>query len=153
METLTFKIEINAPKEKVWEVMLGDKTYREWTAAFHEGSFYEGSWDKGSEIKFLGPDEHGELGGMAGKIVENIPYEYLSIEYMGLVANGEVDLTSEMVKEWAGAHENYTFTEQDNVTTLVVELEGHGISDEMGKMFTESWPKSLQKLKEIVERS
>lgn len=151
MKTQTFKIEINTPKQKVWEVMLADNTYREWTGAFHEGSFYEGNWDKGSNIKFLALDD-GKLGGMAGKIVENIPYEYISIEYVGMVTNGMVDSTSDSVKQWVGAHENYTFSEKDNVTTLVVELEGKDISDEMGDMFTEMWPKSLQKLKEIAER-
>jgi hypothetical protein len=50
MEKKHYKIEINAPVEKVVDVMLGlsDKgTYEQWTALFNPTSTYEGSWEKG----------------------------------------------------------------------------------------------------------
>ncbi len=34
MSKLNFSIVIDAPKEKVWDTMLEDKTYRIWTEAF-----------------------------------------------------------------------------------------------------------------------
>ncbi|MEX2593834.1 MAG: hypothetical protein WD426_13755 [Anditalea sp.] len=37
-QKLHFSKRINAPKEKVWDTMLKDETYREWTSAFTEGS-------------------------------------------------------------------------------------------------------------------
>ncbi len=151
MNTLHFTIDINAPKEKVWEVMLADETYREWTSAFQEGSRYEGSWDKGSKIRFIGPDKEGKIGGMFGRIAENRPYEYISIEYGGEIVDDQEDSTSDHVKQWIGAHENYTFSESDGVTTLAVELEGVE-SPEMITMFEEAWPKALGKLKAIAER-
>lgn len=151
MMTQEFTIDIHAPKEKVWKVMLEDKTYREWTRTFHEGSYYEGSWDKGSDIQFLASDD-GKLSGMASKIVENIPYEYISIEHLGVVVDGKVDTSSENVQQWIGIHENYIFNEKDGVTSLKIELESKGLNKEMDEMFKEMWPKALQKLKEIVER-
>lgn len=151
MNKLNYTVDINAPKQKVWEVMLADKTYREWTGAFHEGSYYEGSWEKGSKIRFLAADD-GKLSGMSSKIVESIPYEYISIEHVGEVIDGVDDLTSESAKQWAGAHENYIFSEVNGVTNLTVELEGGGLSEEISEMFQGMWPKALQKLKEIVER-
>ena len=57
MQKLHFNIEINAPKEKVWNTMLDDKTYRIGTEPFMPGSYYKGNWDKGSKILFLGPGE------------------------------------------------------------------------------------------------
>lgn len=150
MQNLTFTIEINAPKQKVWEIMLADETYREWTASFHEGSYYEGSWDKGSKILFLA-EEDGKTSGMISHIVENKPYEYVSIEHLGEVVDGVEDTTSEGVQQWAGAHENYAFNEVDGVTTLTVVLEGN-IHEDMMKMFEGMWPDALKKLKEIVER-
>jgi len=39
METIEFKIEINAPKQKVWEVLWNDATYRKWTNVFCEGTY------------------------------------------------------------------------------------------------------------------
>lgn len=44
-------ITINAPVAVVWEVMFGAESYTRWTAAFAEGSYYDGSWSQGSRIK------------------------------------------------------------------------------------------------------
>ncbi len=107
MIKLHFTIDINAPKEKVWDTMLSDKTYRKWTEIFNPdgGSYFEGNWDEGSKIRFIGPDENGKLGGMSSRITVNKPYEYISIEHLGEIADGVEDTTSEKVKAWAGAHE------------------------------------------------
>ena len=151
MSTLNFTIEIEAPKEKVWDTMLGQETYKQWTAAFHEGSSYEGSWDEGSTIRFIGPDENGKAGGMLGRIARNVPYEYVSIELLGEVVDGKDDTESDEAKSWAGSHENYAFSEKDGVTTLTIELDSDGISDEMKQMFAGMWPPALAKLKELAE--
>ncbi len=151
MANLHYTIDINAPKEKVWQKMLELETYKEWTAAFHEGSIYVGSWDKGSKIRFVSEDD-GKTGGMFGQIVENIPYEYLSIEQLGEIIDGQEDTSSESAKQWIGSHENYRFTENNGVTTLDIELVGGNINPEKSKMFDGMWPKALQKLKEICER-
>ena len=36
--------------------MLDPENFKIWTAEFCEGSYFEGSWAKGSKIKFLTPD-------------------------------------------------------------------------------------------------
>jgi hypothetical protein len=151
MQKLHFSILINAPKEKVWHAMLDDKPYREWTKAFNEGSYYKGSWEKGSKILFLGPDpETGEEGGMVSRIAENKPYEYISIEHLGIVQNGVEDTTSEEAKKWAPAFENYTFNEKDGKTEVLVDMD---IDEKEAEMFSKMWPEALKKLKEIAERS
>lgn len=151
MITQEFTIDIHASKEKVWNVMLEDKTYRIWTEAFHEGSYYEGSWDKGSDIKFVASDD-GKMSGMASKIVENIPFEYISIEHLGVIIDGIVDTSSENVQQWVGIHENYILKEKDGITSLKIELESKGAHKEMDDMFKEMWPKALLKLKELCEK-
>jgi uncharacterized protein YndB with AHSA1/START domain len=145
METLHFSIKINAPKEKVWDIMLTDKTYREWTAEFNPGSFYEGSWDKGSNIRFIGFEEDGKVSGMLGKIAENKQYVFLSIEYTGVLEKGVESKPEGIV----GSKENYTFIQTDNSTELKVDLDA--IDDYMD-MMNEMWPKALKKLKEMCER-
>ena len=37
-----FSIGIAALRETVWEILLDDATYRQWTAVFAEGSYAEG---------------------------------------------------------------------------------------------------------------
>jgi hypothetical protein len=150
MQTLHFSIKINAPKEKVWHAMLDDAPYREWTEVFGPGSYYKGSWDKGSKMLFLGPDpETGEESGLVARIAENRPYEFLSIEHLGIYGNGIEDTTSEEARKWTPAFENYTFTEVEGGTEVAVELE---IAPEHVPIFAESWPEGLERLKAIAER-
>ncbi|WP_291372972.1 hypothetical protein [Cyclobacterium sp.] len=67
MEKKQYKIEINAPVEKVFDTMLGlsnKSTYEQWTALFNPTSTYEGSWEKGQKIYFIGTDDQGNRAGM-----------------------------------------------------------------------------------------
>ena len=148
MQKLNFSIDINAAKEKVWNSMLEDKTYRQWTEAFAPGSHYKGNWNKGSKILFLGPGENGEMGGMVSRIKENKLYEFISIEHLGIVQDGKEDTTSDAIKSWAGALENYTFKEKNNKTEVAVDID---VNDEYKDMFNDMWPKALAKLKAITE--
>ena len=144
MEKKQYEIQINAPREKVWNILWDDKTYRQWTAAFHPTSYAVTDWQKGSKALFLG--EGGS--GMVSRIEENIPYEYMSIEHLGEVKDGVEDTTSEAVKKWAGAHENYTLRDSNGGTELVIDMD---ITPEFAEMFDGIWPKALAKIKEIAE--
>jgi uncharacterized protein YndB with AHSA1/START domain len=146
MRKLTFSTTINAPKEKVWRVMLEDPTYRQWTTVFHEGSYAVTDWTVGSKALFLIP----EGDGMVSRIEAHRPNEFLSIEHLGTVKKGVEDTTSKEAKSWAGVHENYTLKEVNDVSTLTVEMD---TSDEFLKFFEDTWPKALKKLKEISEQN
>jgi hypothetical protein len=150
METVQYSILIHADKQKVWNTMLGDKSYREWTKAFHDGSYYEGNWAKGSEIRFLGPGEDGKLGGMYSRIKENDLYRFISIEHLGMINDGIVDTTSEEVKKWTPSFENYTFVEKGNQTELKIEMQ---VATEYKNMFDEMWPRALKALKALCEHA
>ena len=71
MKKLHFSTLINAPKEKVWNKMLGGDSYRAWTEVFGPGSHYVGDWNKGSKMLFLAPEETGEMSGMVSRIRES----------------------------------------------------------------------------------
>jgi len=149
MYKLQFSIVINAPRKKVWDTMLNDDTYREWTSAFTSGSHYVGDWNQGSKILFLGPDGKGNLSGMVSRIKENRMHEYVSIEHLGFFENGVEVTTGEAVKSWAGALENYTFKDINGKTEVLIEMDSN---DEFKEMFEETWPKALQRLKELAEK-
>jgi uncharacterized protein YndB with AHSA1/START domain len=144
--TLTFSITIHAPAEKVYNRMLGDETYRQWTSEFAHGSFYEGSWQKGSTIHFLGPDDKGNLQGMLSRIKENIQNKFVSIEHLGEIKDGKEDYSQ--ASAWAGALENYTFTTANGSTVLTVQID---VTKNFQAFFEETWPKALAKLKSICE--
>lgn len=149
MEKIHFSINIHAPKEKVWDVMLDEESYKKWTDVFMAGSYYEGDWSEGSKILFLAPDESGKMGGMVSRIKENRKYEYVSIEHLGMVQNGIEDTSSDDVKKWAGALENYTFKENNGTTEVLVDLDSN---EEYKEMFEEMWQKALLKLKKLAEK-
>lgn len=149
MQKIHLSILIRAPRQNVWDIMLNDATYREWTKVFHPGSFYRGSWDQGAKILFLGPEKDGQgESGMVSRIAENRLYEYISIEHRGFIANGVEDTESEAVRDWAGIHENYTFIEKDRGTELVVDMD---INDSEKEAMEEMWKKALERLKEMAE--
>jgi uncharacterized protein YndB with AHSA1/START domain len=149
-ERLTFTTDIDAPAHAVWSTMLDDETYREWTGAFHEGSYYVGGWNTGDRIRFVGPSDDGTAdGGMFGVIEESRRDEYVSIRYEGEVVDGVDDTESEMSKAIAGSHEIYTFSESGGVTTLTVELD---TLPEYRDVMADMWPPALEALKKLAER-
>ncbi|MES3031300.1 MAG: SRPBCC domain-containing protein [Patescibacteria group bacterium] len=151
MTTLHFSIFINAPREKVWHAMLDDASYREWTKPFNPGSYFEGNWEAGSAMKFLGCDDNGKpnAGGMYSMVRVNRPHEFISIEHVGMIQDGVIDTTSDMVKKWTPSFENYTFIEKDGGTEVKVDVD---IVDEMKDEFNGMWPKALEILKVVAER-
>lgn len=149
-QKLTASIIINAPREKVWDTLLGYNTYKEWTKVFNPTSRYEGDWSEGSKILFLGTDENGgNEGGMVSKIAKNIPNEFISIKHLGIIENGIEDTTSPKAKSWAPAYENYTLTDVNGGTEFTVEQDLDG---EYMEMFKEMWEKALQELKRLSEQ-
>ncbi len=149
METLQFKTTIKADVEKVYHSMLGKETFKEWTAVFNPTSRYEGNWDKGSKIRFIGESKEGKQEGMVGIVRENKPFEFVSVEYIALVDDDKEVVTGPGVEEWLNTFENYTFEESNGETTVTVDID---MNDEMIAYFKEKYPEALNKLKEICER-
>ncbi len=146
MSSIHSSITIKAPKEKVWNTMLQHETYRIWTAEFGAGSYFEGSWDQGRKIRFLGSDGSA---GVTSVIAENKPNQFISIKHLGIIKNGIDDTESPDAKAWSSAYENYTFDERDDSTELKVEMSG--IPAEFEQYMTDTWPKALAKLKSLCE--
>lgn len=147
MQKMNFKTTINAPKEKVWQTLWDDANYRQWTTAFCEGSYaVTNDWKEGTEVKFLDPAGSG----MVSRVAENRPNEYMSFEHLGEVRNGVEDRTSEKVKTWVGARENYTLAETGSGTELSIEAD---MADEYVDMFRQMWPKALASVKELAEKN
>ncbi|WP_207492605.1 SRPBCC family protein [Aridibaculum aurantiacum] len=147
-EKLTFEATIDAPVEKVYATMLDEQHYQTWTAAFNPSSCFQGSWEKGSKILFIGTDEQGNKGGMVSRIKENIPNSFVSIEHLGILQGEQEIISGPEVESWAGALENYSFTEQDGKTLLSIEMDSN---EEFKQYFQDTWPKALNILKTICE--
>ena len=146
MEKQEFKISINAPREKVWEVLWNDTTYPAWTAVFSEGSRAVTDWKKGSKVLFV----DGKGSGMVSTIAESKPAEFMSFKHLGMVKDGVEDTTSDEVKKWAGAEESYTLKPAGGNTELTVQID---LSEEWKDYFVNTFPKALDKVKELAEKN
>jgi len=144
MKKLTFHIIIDAPPQRVWEVLFGESTYPLWTCFFSEGSRAETDWKKGSKALFF----DGGSQGMVAEIAESIPYEFLSIKHLGTIKDGVEDLTSEKSKAWSGFLENYTLKKNGKTTELIIDLDD---PREYKDFFEKTWPQALEKVKELAE--
>lgn len=152
MKKLQFTVSINAPVQKVFDVMLGissKSTYEQWTSVFNPTSSYDGNWEKGSKILFIGVDENGKRGGMVSQIAENIPNKFISIRHYGLLQADEEIVEGPEVEKWANGCENYTFEENNGTTTITVDLDT--VEDFLDFM-NETYPKALAVLKELCEK-
>ena len=152
MKKLQFKVTIKAPVSRIYNLMLGisnKSTYEQWTALFNPTSTYEGSWTKGTKMLFIGVDENGEKGGMVSRIADNIPNRFVSIQHYGLYkANKEITEGPE-VEKWANGYENYSFEENNDSTTLTVDVD---VNDDFLDYMNETYPQALEKLKELCEK-
>jgi hypothetical protein len=152
MKKLQFKVSINATVTKIYDFMLGitsKATYEQWTSLFNPTSTYEGSWDKGSKILFIGTDEKGEKGGMVSKMVENIPNRFVSIQHYGILKADKEITDGPDVEKWANGFENYTFEESNGTTTVTVDLD---TTEDFVDYMNQTYPKALNKLKELCEK-
>ena len=142
--TITKSIDIEAPPERVWDVLLDDATYRQWTAEFMAGSYADTDWQEGSTVRFLDPSGSGLL----AHIAASRHPELVDIEYDGLVADGKDDTESDHAREYRGSRETYRLTRTPSGTHL-------DISADMAEQYYDdmvaAWDRALAKAKALAE--
>jgi len=138
-------IGISAAKEKVWDVLLLDNLTRIWYAEFSEGTHAETDWQLGSKVTFT-DNSHS---GLVGTVAVNRPCEVISVEYTGVVENGEEIYDSEIAKSVQGGRETYRLVEKEDMIYLSVECD---MSEEYFDMMSAAWDKALEKIKELAEK-
>ena len=143
---LQFSIVIAAPKDKVWQVLWQDKTYRQWTRVFSEGSHAVSDWKEGGRILFLSP----EGSGMYSRIEKMVPNEKMFFTHLGEVKDGKEQPETPETRSWAGAQENYTLQDQAGATVLQVSID---MAESHVDYFKETFPKALEQVKILAEQS
>jgi hypothetical protein len=143
MKNLKFATTINAPKEKVWNILFTDENYPKWAEVFCEGSNAKTNWKEGSDVEFTTPN--GE--GIFSKITQKIPNRLMVFKHLGIIENGK-RIRDARSKQWENALESYKLQEHDGKTELAVSVD---TIDEYSAYFNKTFPKALNKIKELSE--
>ena len=143
MRTITKAVDVAAPPERVWEVLLEDATYRHWAAEFMPGSYAQTDWQEGSTARFLEPSGSG----MLARVVVSRRPEVVELEYDGLVSAGRDDTDSDRARQYRGAKETYRLTRTPDGTHLAVAADmGEEHYDDMSA----AWDRALVKVQELA---
>lgn len=144
MKKRHYNVTIKAPKEKLWNILWGKVSYEQWTAVFAEGSTADTDWQEGSRVLF----HDGKGDGMVARIAKRRDNEFMGLQHLGMVIKGQEITEGPEVDSWKGAEENYTLTEDNGSTHLQVDID---ITDYMLDYFDKTWPKAMDKLKQLAE--
>lgn len=143
MEEMQFTVEIHANKQKVWETLWQDETFREWADIIDPGTYMVGELKEGNEVQFISAENGYGVTSLVEKFVEN---ELLLLRHQAdTQENGE----RERDKEWTGGKESYVLTENDGVTTLIAAFD---VPPELEEYFKDNYPKALEQVKILAER-
>lgn len=143
-KTIRKSIHIKADREKVWDTLLQDKTYRTWISVFNPGLYAETNWKEGNKVLFMNPDGDG----VVSLVVVHRPFEFISLEHQGIIKNGKEVLHDVEIKDWRGFRETYHVCEREGVTQLSIEQDR---PEEYFDSFSKTWDLALQKVKDLSE--
>lgn len=143
MKEMQFRVEIHAPKEKVWNTLWQDETFRQWAGIIDPGTHMVGDLKEGGEVQFISANGYG-VTSLVEKLIVN---EFLLLKHR---ADTQDDGKRERAEEWTGGGESYSLKEEDGTTTLTVTF---GVPPELEEYFKVSYPKALQRVKELAEEN
>ncbi len=145
MQHEQYRNTIQASPARLWEVLWDLQSYEQWTKPFSPDSTVKTDWKKGSKAYFLG----GNGNGMVAEIADVVPEKFMSIRHLGELKDGVEDTTSEKVKAWQGAMENYTLEKNGDATDLIVDID---VNEEWLDFFRKAWPQALAVIKDLAEK-
>lgn len=143
MKEMKFQVEINATKERVWDTLWQDETFRQWASIIDPGTYMAGELKEGNEVQFIS-SENGY--GVTSLVEKLVPGEFLLLRHH---ADTQDTGKRERKKEWTGGTESYRLAEKDGTTTLTAVFD---VPPELEKYFKDNYPKALEQVKVLAER-
>ncbi|KIA83716.1 hypothetical protein OA84_09590 [Kaistella solincola] len=139
MKNLVFEQQINANREKVWEVLFTQDAYGKWSSAMNEGTYFEGDWSEASTMKFLDKSNNG----MYNVVEKNNFPQQLSMKHLGWIMDGKPE-----PQDWEDSTVSYFLESNENGTLLTVKVNS---LDEFVDFFRTKYPKNLELIKQLSE--
>ena len=144
MKEMQFSTQINASKEKVWDTLWRDETFREWASIIDPETYMVGELKEGNEVQFI--SSHGGYG--VTSLVETLVVnEFLLLRHN---ADTQEEGKLEREKQWTGGTESYSLVENDGVTKITISFD---VPLELEEYFKISYPKALERIKTLAEKN
>lgn len=143
MKEMRFQVEIRATKERVWDTLWQDETFREWAGIIDPGTYMKGELQEGSEVEYISA-ENGY--GVTSLVEKLTPGEFVLLRHSADTQDSGV---RERDKQWTGGKESYCLMESDGTTTLTATFD---VPPELEEYFTVTYPKALERVKDLAER-
>ena len=143
MKELQYSIKIDASREKVWNTLWQDETFRIWASVIDPETYMVGELKEGNEIQFISAANGYGVTSLVEKLIDG---EYLLLQHQADTQNTGKD---EREKQWTGGTESYKLVEEGGTTTLIA---GCDVPPEMEEYFNETYPKAIEKIKELAEK-
>lgn len=145
MQTLTFKLQLQATPEKIWHCLWEQENYKQWTNVFCKGSYYKtDSFTQGNTIHLLTPNGDG----MFSIIDQLIPNHLLVFKHLGELKNFEEQPLDENTQNWTNALESYKLIPNQNGVELIVKVQ---TLEEYVPWMNKSFPLALQALQQLTQ--
>jgi len=144
MKEIQFSIDINASKERVWETIWEDKTFRDWASIIDEGTYMKGVMKEGNEVQFISSVNGYGVTSLIEKLNTN---EFVLFRHS---ADTKESGQLERKKEWTGGAESYSLAEKNGVTTLIVKTD---VPQELEEIFNMRLPRALERIKTLTEKN
>lgn len=140
---MKFSIEIAASKEKVWNTLWDDKTFRDWGNIIDEGQYKVGEMKEGNEVQFISFVSGYSVTSLIEKLTPN---EFVLFRQM---ADTKESGEQEREKEWTGGTESYELAEKNGITNLTVKID---VPPGQEETFKVRFPKALERVKVLAEK-
>lgn len=139
---MQFQVEINTSREKVWDTLWQDETFRQWAGLIDPETYMVGEMKEGNEVQFISAANGYGVTSLVEKLM---PGEFLLLRHQ---ADTQDTGKQEREKEWTGGNESYLLTEKDGATALTVAFD---VPPELEEEFKISYPKALERVKVLAE--
>lgn len=143
MKKQQYSVEINATKERVWDTLWQDETYRDWASIIDPESYMVGELKEGNEVQFISSASGYGVTSFVEKLVAG---EFVLLRHL---ADTQEDGKREREKQWTGSEERYSLVEEDGTMTLTI---AYDVPPELEEMFKVRYPKALERVKVLAER-
>lgn len=143
MQKHHFSIKIKAPRERVWNILWGDKTFRDWASIIDEETYMVGELKEGSKVQFISSASGYGVTSLVEKLTQN------ELVLFRQLADTKDSGKKEREKEWAGGTECYSLAENDSATILTVDID---VPPEQEETFKDLMPKALERVKNLAEK-